>query len=65
MNETDRGQGMGTTGVFGFFGVGVFVVPDQEIGAGIDPELPVLDDPDLPFDHRPQPDDEIHRAPRY
>jgi hypothetical protein len=65
MSETDRGQGMGTTGAPDNSGAGAIDEPDQEIGVGADPKLPVLDDPDMPFDHRPQPDDPIHRAPRH
>jgi len=66
-DDDDLGAGMGTT-----------ATPDKSGAAAIDepdePNAPPrghvhdggeYDDPDLPFDRRPQPDDPTHRAPGY
>jgi hypothetical protein len=60
------GAGMGTTGTPDTSGAAAIDEPDQANGAtGSTRTGGALDDPDLPFERRPEPDDPVHRSPRY
>jgi hypothetical protein len=64
-NES-TGAGMGTTGAPNISGVAAVDEPDQPTGASsVTRTGGALEDPDLPFDHRPDDEDPVHRAPRY
>jgi len=63
----DPGAGMGTTATPGESGAAAIDEPDEPNAAPLGDVHTggEYDDPDLPFDRRPQPDDATHRAPRY
>lgn len=63
----ELGAGMGTTATPNQPGASAIDEPDEPNAAPRDTVHTggEYDDPDLPYERRPQPDDANHRAPRY